>query len=256
MRQRHDMKRCRWRGEKRCEPSEKKRFDAVFFGTNLFQMCEHSHSKRILQHRMLLPTEDIPLLIAMYRHGQNGLRDAGRFLGMQLSEAYGDVRALRDYWGRKFIGNGRRGQEHRWYRKTAKNNPKEVLSCAYEPADVALKLRFTEALLDDLQYLSQKTYLMLLPDRSLALSDPIHKARWQRHRLAHQALVASRPWVSLIDLSTGGVAHTAQFRDGFHLKKKSYGIQQALLKRRLKALGVGPKQRKKSEPAGKKVLKK
>jgi hypothetical protein len=257
MQQRHDIKRCRWRGEKRCEPPKKKRFDAVFFGTNLFQMCEDGHSKRVLQHRMLLPTEDIPALMGIYGHARHGLRHAGRFFGMQMSEAYGDTRALRDYWGRKWIGSSKRGQEHRWLRKTSPKKEKDVLSCSYEPADVALKLRFTEALLDDLKYLSHKTYLMILPDRSLTLTDPVHRERWRKHRAAHSVLVASRPWVHLIDLTSGGVRHASQFRDGFHIKKSSYSIQQNLLKSRLKSLGIPPPPSPKApQPAGRKVRKK
>ena len=240
MRQRQRMKRCRWTGPDRCEPPKRKRFDAVFFGTNLFQMCEDGHSKRVLQHQSLLPTEDIGRLFAIYAAAKQPLEHMGRYLGMSLSGAYGDTRAIRDYWSTRLLGRGPASSAHRWYRKRAEPGQSEVLSCDYADDNVALKLTFTAALLDDLRDLSEMTYVMLLPDRSRALKDPVHQARWAAHISAHQKLVSTRPWVKLLDLTAPNQIKPHHFKDGFHLKRSAYKQQQNRLRDALAAQGALP----------------
>ena len=237
IRQRHRVKRCRWKGKDRCSPPKAKRFEAVFFGTNLFQMCENAHSKRTLQHTMLLPTVEAPLLFNLYASAKTPLLHMGRYVGMKMSGAYGDTRALRDYWGQKWVGKPHRGKEHLWYRATKPKTEKDVLSCDYRPENVALKLAYSAAMLDDLKELSAVTYLMLLPDRSRLLKDPEHQRRWAAHISAHKALVADRPWVKLVDL-TDSATSARDFRDGFHLTKGGFKKQRKLFEARLRSLGA------------------
>ena len=241
MRQRQALKRCYLRGKNQCDPPTEKRFETVFFGTNLFQLCENTHSKRSLQHSMLTPTADIPALMNIYLSAEEPLLHMGRFWGTKLSEGYADTIALRDYWGRKTIGKGRRGQEHRWYRADRPKKDKATLSCEYTSDAVAFKRRLTEGMLDDLHALTDRVYLMLLPERSLGLDDPEHKRRWAAHLALHRTLAETRDWVTLIDLVTDGVDAHGHFRDEIHLNAKGMKRQRALFETRLKALGVGPK---------------
>ncbi|MCA9557094.1 MAG: hypothetical protein KC583_00910 [Myxococcales bacterium] len=238
IRQLHHQKRCRPSGKDRCSPPTEKRFDAVFFGTNLFQLCEFAHSKRVLQHAMLTPVADVPALFGRYLHADQPLQWIGRYAGIRLSDAYGDTQALRDYWGRRFLGSPRAGKAHAWYRADAPPGDAAPLSCAYDADAVALKRAFTEGLLDDLGELADHVYLMLLPDRSRALDDPEHRRRWAAHLALHQAIADARPWVTVVDLVTDGAARPEHFRDGFHLNEAGMKIQQALFAARLKALGV------------------
>ena len=119
---------------------------------------------------------------------------------------------------------------------------------------MALKLAFTNALLDDLGELSEITYLMLLPDQSRALKDPMHQQRWAAHVAAHKKLVSGRPWVKLLDLTAPDEIKPHHFKDGFHLKRSAYRQQQARLKKALIAQGLLPdgglekKRRKRGSP--------
>ncbi|MEE2789442.1 MAG: hypothetical protein VX589_19040 [Myxococcota bacterium] len=238
MRQRHRLKRCRWRGKDRCSPPKQKRFKAVFFGLNLFQMCEFPHSKRGLQQSMLLPTEDIPSLLSVYTHAHAPLQYMGEYLGIRLSGALGDPRALRDYWGQKWFGLIKHSKNYLWYRKTPLPPKSPFKSCGYTADEVALKRAFTEALLDDLGELADEVFLMILPDATLSLTEAAHINRWQKHLALHRQLARERPWVHLVDLATDGMIHPNQYRDAFHLKKSAYAQQRKLLYRRLTELGT------------------
>jgi hypothetical protein len=240
MLQRHAGKRCRWKGEDRCSPPKSKRFQKVFFGTNLFQICENTHSKRSLQHSILTPTEDVPALMAIYLEAESPLLYVGRFIGTKISHGYGDTRALRDYWGQKWLGKARRGHAHAWYRQDRPPKESAPLTCAYGPEQVALKRRFSAAMLDDLRALTEHVYIMLLPDRSVALDEAEHRRRWAAHLALHRDLAESRDWVTIIDLVTDGVKTTRDFKDGFHLRKRGVKRQLALFDRRLEALGLTP----------------
>ena len=226
-------------------------YDRLFYGTNLFQMCEYTHSKRSLQQWLLRPgTVDnyLDLGWIYLTHAENPLQQIGRFGGMAVSRAYGDTIALRSTWLPKVIGKPRRGHAHRWYRDLRPRTQRTVLSCKYDADSIALKVAFTESLLDDARMLATKTYVMLLPDRTVADPDPQMQARWVEHRKLHQALADARPWVELIDLSQGQIQRSNQFRDGFHLKKKSMGLQRRLFDTKLKALVKSETRRVRGQP--------
>jgi len=214
---------------------EGRRFEATFFGVNLFQQCDDLHPKRILQQQTVLPTRDLPLALGLYLRAEQPLQAMGRFLGNTLSGAYGDTAALQAQWRRDWLGAPRPGDAHRWYsaRAPAKRPPP---FCDYAPEHVAYKLAVTGALLDDLGTISGRVYLLLLPDVTLSMLDePGRREAWEAHRAAHRALAASRPFVRLIDLSVDGASEPADFSDGFHLSRRGVMRQQRLLTRELQA---------------------
>lgn len=214
-----------------------RRYEVAFYGTNLFQLCENEHSKRILQHTMMTPAARVPALFEHYAVSQNPLRMMARHIGIRFSGAYGDTAAIRADIAAT-LEVPRRAPTWKWYRATAPAAEESTLSCDYAPGSVALKRSFTEGLLDDFRQLADHTYLMLLPDRSRSLDDPEHQRRWAAHMAMHRELADARPWVTIIDLVTDGAAEDGHFRDGFHLARSGMKIQQALFERRLRELGV------------------
>jgi len=206
-------------------------FKTAFYGTNLFQICEYEHSKRSLQHEMMLPTRDIPRMFALYARAEQPLNYMARFIGNELSGAYGDTAILRHQWTQALFGEAERGQEHRWIR--AERPPRApFVTCDYAPEHVAYKKAVSEALLDDLGALADQVFLMLLPDETLSSPDPAIRAAWIKHRALHRELAAARPHVTLIDLTEGGARDRRHFRDGFHVNKTGMRLQQ----RRFEAL--------------------
>ncbi|MEZ4433929.1 MAG: SGNH/GDSL hydrolase family protein [bacterium] len=219
--------------------ARKQRYEIAFFGTNLFQLCEEAHSKRVMQQEMQLPATDVPLAFTKYLHAEQPLRYMGRFIGMGFSGAYADTAPIQRALAEDLFGKTDARQAHRWYREVAPVDPK-LLSCRYEPEDVAYKRAMTEALLDDLGEMSERVFLMLLPDRTLALDDPEFRERWRRHIAMHHEIAAARPWVTIVDLVDGGVSDPAKYRDGFHLTPKGMTEQRALFEARMAALGWPP----------------
>ncbi len=212
---------------------DRRRFEVAFFGVNQFQQCDDLHPKRILQQHSVLPTRDLPLALGLHLRGEQPLLAWGRFLGNALSGAYGDTEILRNDAREAWLGPQNPKQAHRWHTRAppAKAPPP---FCDYEPAHVAYKLAVTAALLDDLGALSDRVYLMLLPDITLSLLDePGRRDAWEAHRAAHRALAEARPFVTLIDLSEGGAHEPADFSDGFHLSPRGIKLQQRLLARLL-----------------------
>ncbi|MBU0552821.1 hypothetical protein KKF91_19665 [Myxococcota bacterium] len=227
---------CTWASVQRLRQRQH-RFDMVFMGTNLFQLCEYPHSKRVLQQQMQTPATAIPALFGIYASAEQPLLYMGRFLGMTLSGAYGDPLAVQSAAAREVFGPGKRGQAWRWSRPrplSADDTPR----CTYSPSAVALKRAFTEALLDDLLDISDHVYLMLLPERAMAdPKDAQLQAALTAHRALHAALAEARPGVTLIDLIEGGALERNQYRDSIHLNARGVPVQQRLFAQRLKALG-------------------
>lgn len=230
---------CTW-AEVRGFRREGRHFEAAFFGTNLFQLCEFPHTKRILQQQMMVPAADVPLLLGKYLHAQTPLLYMGRLLGVSLSGAYGDTAAVRAKLEKLAYDDAdpraravRRHNAWRWARKRPVKVTKPPLSCEYTPEAVALKRAFTEGLMADLAGIADHTYLMLLPDRTRSLKDPEQAERWARHLAMHREIAAGYPNVTIIDLVTDGAADAKLFRDGFHLNGEGMKRQRALFQRRL-----------------------
>jgi hypothetical protein len=212
---------------------EQRSFDTAFFGVNLFQQCDDGHPKRILQQQTLLPTRDLAIAARLYMRGEQPLQALGRYLGNTLSGAYGDTAYLQSQWREQLLGKPKPEQAHRWIGPHA---PAEAPPpfCDYAPERVAYKLAVTAALLDDLGRISQRVYLLLLPDVTLSMLDePGRREAWEAHRAAHRALAETRPFVRLIDLSQDGASQPEDFKDGFHLSRRGVQIQQRLLTRHL-----------------------
>ena len=210
-------------------------FQTALFGTNQFQLCEYPHSKRVLQQQMMTPAVDVPALFGTYLSADQPLLYIGRFAGMTLSGAYGDTTAIRNRWSNGLFGRSNGRTAHRWYREQL-TRTKPDATCVYDDDAIALKRAMSEALLDELAGLADRTLLMLLPDRTL--SDPAMAERQAAHRALHERLAAERPHVTLVDLVTDGVTARRDFRDSIHLHKRAFPRQRKLLQRRLRELGV------------------
>jgi len=188
---------------------------------------------------MLTPTTAIPALLDHYRHSKEPLKYAGRFMGVLLSEAYADTRAVKNYWGHKWLGAPHAKKKDAWIRPPDKSPPQpEIRSCDYSMENIALQLGFTQGIMDDLQHLSSMTYVMLLPEKSIALDDPEHTRRWAEHVKTHRQLAAERPWIEIIDLTQGGASTLRDFRDDLHVARRAFGKQRRVFENELEALGV------------------
>lgn len=217
---------------------EGRRFSLTILGVNQWQQCDDLHPKRILQQHTLLPTRDLPRALALHARGEQPLLAAGRLLGNTLSGVFGDTAFLQGQWREALLGRRDPKQAHRWYGPRAPA-PAPPPFCDYAPERVAYKLAVTAALLDDLGALSKRVVLVLLPDVTLSQQgQPERLAAWEAHRAAHHELAASRPFVTLIDLTREGARLPADFADGVHLSKPGRALQQRLFARELAAAGV------------------
>ena len=222
----------------------RRRFNTAFFGTNLFQICEHAHSKRVFQHSVLLPTRDIPRMLGLYLSAEQPMKYMGRFIGDRLSSAYGETSFLQSTWAKALFGSRKRRDSQRWYTHTQPPG-KPFEFCDYEADHIRYKLAVTEALLDDMKKLAGRVYLMLLPDVSLSSPDPETRAIWEKHRAVHQAMADERKDVHLVDLTQeGGAREAVDFRDGFHVSAQGKRLQRALFVKLMGKNGFLPKDKK------------
>jgi hypothetical protein len=233
---------CTW-SEVRRFLKEGRHFELVTFGTNVFQQCEHRHSKRVLQDTLLMPISDVPALFALYRHGSDPLGDMTRYLGMQLSGAYGDTSVFQRRWSYVLFGPTGDGDAWRWARRS-EPPPTPVQTCDYAPESIAFKTAATQALFEDLARLADRSVILLLPDATLADPSPEVAERWEKHRALYRDLVAPHPTLTLLDLSafteTEGAWRPEHFRDGVHTKDEGRVRQRALFARLLKSTGLVP----------------
>ncbi|MBA3547943.1 MAG: SGNH/GDSL hydrolase family protein [Nannocystis sp.] len=228
---------CAWAIVRRAV-QEQRRFELSVIGVNQFQQCDDLHPKRSLQLHTLMPTRDLPRALVLHAKGEQPLLAAGRLLGNILSGAYGDTAFLQTQWRDQLLGARDAKRAHRWYSAVAPARTPPPF-CDYAPARVAYKLAVTGALLDDLGQISARVVLVLLPDVSLSqVDDPARVAAWNAHRAAHVELAATRPFVTLIDLSQGGAREPADFSDGTHLSRRGMTVQRQLFARELAAAGL------------------
>lgn len=229
---------CTWAQVRRLILRER-RYRAAFFGVGQYQLCEHPHSKRVLQHQLLTPAIDVPRLFALYTTAEQPMQYMARYLGMSVLGSYGDTQPTQSRLSRALFGRTDRRRSHRWYRPRVQRE--EVLqSCAYGDADIAFKRAVMERLLDDLRVIAKDVFLMAVPDRTMGLSDPEHRRRWAEHMALLRALADARPGVHLVDLVTDGLSEAHHFRDGLHLAKAYMPRQRALLVERMAELGWPP----------------
>jgi hypothetical protein len=199
-----------------------RRFERAFFAYNLFEACEHDHSKRTLQEQMLLPVEDTAKLFALYLHAKKPARLLSRYVGAAASGAYADTTFVRQRLGTALFGKHDAKNAHRWVRMRAPSTEQWLPTCSFAPDDLTLKTAFLHAILDDLEALAERSTLVILPDRTLTLPD--HAERWVRYRSMAREAVALHPHVELLDLSEQGELTWNHFRDGVHLSKIGHPV--------------------------------
>lgn len=234
---------CTW-AEVQGLRAQGRRYDVVFFGTNLFQQCEFVSPKRQLQDEMLLPTAAIPAAVGLYARARDPLGYVARFIGVKLSGVYGDTGFLQESWRAATLGAPSASEAWRWARTTPAA-PAGTHDCSYADDAIAYKTAVTEALLDDLRDIAEVTYFMLLPDDLLTTGTSAQQAAWDKHRALHAALVEARPWIKLVDLSTPlpglpGARRREDFRDGVHVSPAGLKAQQALFTARMRGLVAKP----------------
>jgi len=214
---------CTW-AEVRRLIGEGRHFGSAIYGLNHFQMCEHRHSKRVLQHRLVLPRGQTFDLWSMYTHAKQPHWYLARSLVAASSDALADTAALQAKLREQTIGKPLRGRSHRWVSPRRPARPR-VRYCTYNEDDVAYKLTLTAALLDDLQQLADVSQVLLLPDQSLSQKDPAITQAWEKHRAAITELADARPWIELVDLTGRGPWTADRFTDGVHLGRREYTRQ-------------------------------
>ena len=226
---------CTW-AQVRALRAQGRRFKYIFFGTNLFQLCEDIHSKRVLQQQMMLPRADIPELFGLYARAEQPLQYMSRFIGMQASDAYGDTRVIQSSLARSLFGRGRRGHEWRWVSARRPARARKVNVCTYEPERVAYKRAVSQALYRDLSAMAEHVFIMLLPDPSVGQAE--HRAKWDDHYELQRSLIKAHSNVHLVDLVDEGARSWSSFRDSIHLHRRAMPAQLKLFKRRVRELGV------------------
>jgi hypothetical protein len=224
---------CTWAEVRRLR-AEGRHVRVAVYGLNQFQMCDDGNSKRILQQRLLLPPREVPGLAPRLLGADRPARALGRFLAGQVSTVFADTAAVRERLRDAVLGVPVGGRSHRWAVPRAAP-PQRVRWCPYGPGEVAYKLGWLEAMLDDLDELADATYVILLPDESLDAGDPAIQAAWQRHRETMARLVAAHPRARLLDLTVDGPWPASRFRDGMHLERSQWRRQQRALHRAVRA---------------------
>jgi len=212
-------------------------FEVAIFGTNQFQMCEYPHSKRVLQHRLLIPTQDLPLLFGLYAQSREPLTYFARFAGGAASEAYADTASLQRSWRRSLFGKKREAAPRSWVRPRPLPKSGGPSLCPYAPADVRYKTAAQRALMDSLTELADVAFVLLLPEATLSDPSPASVAAWQRHRESFRAMASEHERIVLIDLTQDGPRLPANFTDGFHLQPNEHIGQRRRLRAALAAGG-------------------
>lgn len=217
---------CTWAQVRRLL-AQGRHFRVALFGTNQFQMCEHEHSKRVLQHRTLAPEgDDLPALTS-YLHAEHSLRWMARYVFGDVSAVYADTSSVQKKLGEPILGNAWKRRHMNFVRPHEGGAPR--VFCPYSDEEVAFKRELSRRLYADLARLSDESFVMLLPDRTLGEDDPEVDAAWERHRRLHEELAAEYPTVHLLDLTAGEVFTHEQFKDAIHLKRRRKGRQRSRL---------------------------
>lgn len=218
---------CTW-AEVRNMLARGRHFEYAFYGLNHFQMCEEPHSKRVLQHRMLLPREQTFDLWKLYAHAKMPQWYIARSIVAAGAQGPADTAAVRAKLRYYTVGRPQPGQSHRWSTANPPSPPR-VRYCSYNEDEVRYKLEATRMLFDDLKHLATVSNVMILPDESLSHTTPAITKAWAAHRKALHELAASRPWIELIDMTEGGPWTPERFTDGVHLHQHEYGGQRRRL---------------------------
>ncbi len=210
------------------------KYDAVFYGQNQFQWCEYDHSKRALQHSMMLPLQDYRRAMALYFESDHFLKRTARLLGMMISDAYGDTNVARRSFVKQVLHKRPYVDGDHWIHQD-KDPLKASQFCDYNPESIAYKLAVAEALLTDFEEVTDRIFWIMLPDRNLSELEQRadYALGWKRHWEQQKALASRHPKVTLIDLVSDGVSGAEDFRDDIHLTEEAMPRQRALFQKRL-----------------------
>lgn len=209
--------------------AEKRHFKEAFFGVNLYTLCEGESRRRVASEVVTLPLADTFTLANHYWNTEEPTRYFGALAALSVSKAYLDPdfvqrqlfgawidpKAHSDYWMDQGIVDqlalGRRPQRL--------NRPTRDRSCALEDDEIAFKMSIIESLLTDLEQLSDRTFLMALPDRSLVKTskDPETARRWTKFVELMRKVTSTHPKVTFLDVASPGPRMRSQYRDSFHL---------------------------------------
>lgn len=212
-------------------------FQQIYFGANLYQMCEDARSWRVFTPLALIPWPDLPELLRVWSHGEKPLSYYGRALGMAVSQAYDDSIAAHERVATT-LGLPRPQKprfQPRWARPV-RNPVNWSPSCRYGDEEIALKTAAVQRLLPDLTRLADEVYYLALPDRSLG--DRKYRRAFAKFVEHQRALASAVPRVTFVDLTTEGARERADYTDGAHLSAQGIKKQSALLKQKLAELGV------------------
>jgi hypothetical protein len=213
-------------------------YELVFFGVNLYGMCEFPALVRTIQQESLTPWEDLPDLLGLYMESQTPLRSVGRFVATKVSGVYESPRYVRSRL-RRLLGIRREsGSAHLWYRVRADKQEKWLPLCDYAEESIHYKTAISEKLFDALSDLADRVVLVFLPDASLASKDAHQAEAWQRHRAIQEHFAAKHRAVEFMDLVEGGARNARLYRDHVHLNGQGITVQRALFERRLDELGL------------------
>jgi hypothetical protein len=209
----------------------------IYYGANLYQMCEDPWSWRVFTPLALIPWRDFPDLLLLWGHAQRPLSYYGRVIGMGVSNAYDDSIAARERLADTLgLPRPKKSRFQPSWARPIRNPKNWSPACNYEPDEIALKTAAVQRLLPDLTRLADQVYYLVLPDRSSG--ERKYRAAFQRFVEHQRALVHAVPGVVFVDLVTDGAWERGDYIDGAHLSAQGISKQSALLKQRLDELGV------------------
>ena len=217
--------------------AEGRRFEQVYFGVNLYALCEAPMPGRVLMHAELLPADEVVTLVPHYLGAEKPLAYLGQLVGVSISGAYaagGGVRHhLRDVLG--LPQPKARKHQHQWARAERRGSM-WMPTCDFERDDLTLKTGFVVETLRNLTALSDRVFYLALPDRTL--DEPEVRTQWPALLERHRAEVERVDGVVFIDLITDGVRGARFFRDGVHLNRRGQTAQAKLLEQKLREAGA------------------
>lgn len=224
--------------------SQGRHFKEIFFGVNLFTLCEGEPRRRVASQLLNLPVEDTFLMARHYFDAEEPTAYLGALAALSVSHAYRDPEYVQRRLVKPWINP--KSKPKLWIEENVQSllprlkvSPKERSpdrSCSFEPEAIAFKAGVLRALMADLNKLGDRVYLMALPDRTLSVKDaqPEHAKRWAKFLGLLRETAAATPNAVFLDLATRGPKRRGYYRDAFHLSPAGMRYQNRVLKRLLR----------------------
>jgi hypothetical protein len=226
---------------------EGRHFDEIYFGVNLFTLCEGESRRRVAAELLTLPVQDTFLMARHYFETREPTRYFGALAALTVSHAYWDPgfvqrRLVQGWITPKSTPNWWMNQREVDLVALDERVPKvkkkpRDRSCALDDEGrIAFKMSVLEALMGDLGRLANRTYVLALPDRSLTQRshNPEMKTRWKLFTRLLQDVVRTQPQAEFVDLATDGPTRKSHYRDAFHLSRSGMKHQNRALARYLR----------------------